>query len=292
MGGMFGESKFEVLQKVPAAVVPSTGLLKFPATLDQVRDEMRRLGLTFPVLFKPDLGERGWRVTIIRNEATAKTYLDTMQSDSIIQELVTLPLEFGVYYRRYPNEADGVVTSVVIKEMLSVEGDGATRLEELILKNDRAKLQWETLQKKYSDRLKEVLSPGEKLELVSIGNHCLGTKFLNGNHLINETLSRAFDAISKQIDGFYFGRFDLRTASLEDLYAGRVKVVELNGCGAEPAHIYQPGYSLWRALCDMAAHWKSLYRVSMENHKKGVPFTKLKDGLHLYRKFKKSMQNP
>jgi hypothetical protein len=110
--------------------------------------------------------------------------------------------------------------------------------------------------------------------------------FINSNHLITEKLSASFDRISKQVNGFYFGRYDLRCASEKDLENGKVKIVELNGCGAEPSHIYHPGASLWRGIRDLITYWKNMYRISRENHKRGVAYISFQDGLAIYRKFK------
>jgi hypothetical protein len=203
-----------------------------------------------------------------------------------VQDYVSLPLEFGVFYVRYPDEPKGRVTSIVGKEMLSVVGDGVQTLRELILAADRAKLQWETLRVTYQSRLEEVVPKGSRIELVSIGNHCLGTTFLNANHLITDRLSDAFDAISQSIEGFYFGRFDLRTASLADLEEGRVMIMELNGCGAEPAHIYQPGFPLVDAVRVLFRHWSDIYRVSSENNRRGTPYISFQEARAVYRNFK------
>ena len=286
-----GESKFEVLNFVPGEVKPKTMLIKFPGTREQVLDAIEKNALAFPVIFKPDLGERGWMVRKINSEQEIDQYLSEIKIDFLIQELVDLPLEFGVFYIRFPSEENGFVNSITAKEFLSIDGDGGKTIQQLILEKDRARLQWETLKEVYTDRLNEVLNTGSKLELVSIGNHCLGTTFLNGNHLITEKLSASFDRISKQIKGFYFGRYDLRCASLHDLENGNVKIVELNGCGAEPAHIYQPGSSLWEAIDVLILHWKNMYRVSTENHERGVPYLSLKEGREIYRKFKTLKKN-
>jgi hypothetical protein len=56
---------------------------------------------------------------------------------------------------------------------------------------------------------------------------------------------------------------------IEDLYEGKVKIMELNGCGAEPAHIYHPGFPLWKAMGILFTHWKNIFRISMQNHKRG-----------------------
>jgi hypothetical protein len=283
---MMGESKFEVLNLVPNEVKPKTVLIKLPSSREAILEAMKKNGLAFPVIFKPDLGERGWMVKRIHKEDEMNQYLSEIKIDFIVQELVDLPLEFGVYYVRFPNEENGFVNSITAKEFLHIEGDGKKTMHQLILEKDRARLQWETLKEVYKDRLEEVLIAGSRLELVSIGNHCLGTTFLNGNHLITEKLSSSFDAISKQVDGFYFGRYDLRCATLQDLENGNVKIVELNGCGAEPAHIYHPGSSLWTAIGVLIMHWKNMHRISVENHKRGAPYLSLKEGRKIYKKFK------
>jgi hypothetical protein len=288
-GGMMGESKYEVLKLVPDSLKPKTILIKLPTTVIQVTEVMREAGLTLPLIFKPDLGERGWMVCRIKNEQDIERYLNGIKIDFIVQELIALPLEFGVFYVRFPSQQQGFVNSITGKEFLSVTGDGTKSLQELILEKDRAKIQWATLRQVYADRLLENIPAGKKIELVSIGNHCLGTTFLNFNYLINDSLNSSFDTISKQIKGFYFGRFDLRCASPQDLENGNVKIMELNGCGAEPAHIYHPGSSVFKAVGVLITHWRNLYRVSKENHERGVPYLSLKEGKQIYKRVKKYM---
>jgi hypothetical protein len=286
MGGMFGESKFDIIEKIPNEVKPKTIRIKLPTTVSSVQEKLKESNLRLPLIFKPDLGERGWMVRKIRNEKEIQQYIDEIRIDFIAQELVELPLEFGVFYVRYPSEPHGKVTSIVGKEMLSVTGDGRKSLKQLVHEKERAKLQADILQNTFRDRWETAIPSGEKIELVSIGNHCLGTMFLNENHLISEKLSASFDSISKKIDGFYFGRFDLRTASPEDLEKGNVKILELNGCGAEPAHIYQPGFPLFKAMKLLIHHWHDIYRIASENHKRGVPYISFREARFLYKNFK------
>lgn len=291
LGGMFGESKYDILRKIPSHVVPTSLLVSLPATKEEVIKKMKEAGLTLPVVFKPDLGERGWMVKHIHSEEEIDSYLQQIRADFIIQKLIDFPLEFGIFYRRYPSENTGKVISIVAKEMLSVTGDGESTLKQLILKQDRAKLQWENLQVKFKKKLDVILPAGEKLELVSIGNHFRGTKFLDGSHLINDKLCAVFDNVSRHIEGFYFGRFDIRTASLDDLYKGNIMVLELNGCGAEPAHIYDPSFTIPKALKVLFKHWSDIYRISRENNLRGVRYLPLKEGIQLYRKFKSIVKN-
>ena len=286
MGGMFGESKFEVLSKVPKKYVPATLLAHSHDSVGDVLIQMQQDQLEFPVICKPDLGERGFMVKRIDDVSALRAYMSSIKHSFLIQALVDLPLEFGVFYRRLPGEPTGRVTSVVMKEMLTVVGNGKSTLQQLVFDNARARLQWEVLKDRYASRWNAVVPAGEVIELVSIGNHCLGTKFLDGGHLINDQLSQTFDAISQQIDGFFFGRFDLRCASLNDLYSGKIKILELNGCGAEPAHIYQPGFSFFKAVAVLLGHWRNIFLISRENARRGVKYIPLKVALMHYRKFK------
>jgi hypothetical protein len=290
MGGMFGESKYEVLQKVPRQYTAAAALIQVPCTKDSVLKIIDEHNFELPIIFKPDLGERGFMVKRITTEQDIDQYLLKMKHNFLVQELIDLPLEFGVFYLRFPHQTKGKVTSVVMKEMLSVIGDGRSTLQQLILNKDRAKLQWEALKRNYRHQLHEIVPANKTIELVSIGNHALGTKFLDGGHLINERLSNTFDQISKQIDGFYFGRFDLKCASVEDLYNGRIKILELNGCGAEPSHIYHPGYSLFKAIKVLLDHWQTIFLIARENAKRGVPYVSYKEARSHYKKFKAATQ--
>jgi hypothetical protein len=291
LGGMFGESKHEVLKLIPDQYKPKTILARASITKEEVMTLMADQGFTLPVIFKPDLGERGFMVRKISSENQAGLYLNSYNKDFLIQEFLDLPVELGVFYTRMPDEPEGYVTSVVIKDMLSVTGDGKSTLKNLILNTPRARLQWEKLKNVHAGQLDRVLPAGEKFVLNTIGNHSLGTTFLNGAHLINQELSKTFDTISKQIEGFYIGRYDLRCASLEDLYAGKIKIMELNGCGAEPAHIYHPGFSLWKAMRVLYTHWKNIFLISMQNHRRGVAFISLREGKLIYKKFKEATRS-
>ena len=288
MGGMFGESKYDVLQKIPTEYIPVTLLVSLPASTSDVLKVMTEKGLKFPVIAKPDIGERGFMVKRIGNETDLAKYIGDQQFNFLIQEYLDLPLEFGIFYTRFPNSKKGHVTSVVIKEMLAVTGDGSSTLRELILNLDRAKLQWESLSNTFRETLDSVVPNGKRIELVSIGNHCLGTKFLDGTHLMNSNLDHTFDLISQQIPEFYFGRFDLRCASVSDLYTGQIKIMELNGCGAEPAHIYHPGYSLRKAFGVLFRHWHNIFVIARQNEQRGVSYTPLREAVAHYKRFKEA----
>jgi hypothetical protein len=293
-GGMMGESKFRILEKIDRQRIPATAYIPYPTDLHTVLQTIIQHRISFPLIVKPDVGERGWLVEKLHTVAQLAVYLKGMRIPFLIQEYVDHPLELGLFYYRFPHQRKGTISSIVIKEFLSVTGDGRSTLRNLILANERARIQYEVLQQKYAATLDTVPAAGETRMLVAIGNHSRGTKFLNGNHLINQELIDVFDEISQSIEGFNFGRFDLRCKSLESLYKGEdIKIMELNGAGAEPAHIYDPAFSVMKAYQVLFHHWSVLYRISRENHRNGIVYMTLKEAANAVsrlREYRKRMK--
>src|SRR5688572_192726 len=124
MGGMFGESKYSILTKIPRQCIPHTILVSLPTKTKTVLEILSQEGLRLPLVFKPDLGERGFMVERITSEKDIDEYLSKIRINFLVQDLVDLPIELGIFYARFPSESHGKVTSVVQKEMLSVTGDG------------------------------------------------------------------------------------------------------------------------------------------------------------------------
>jgi len=287
-GGLLGESKMDILDRIAPDVKPKTRFISASACLDTALDRIDALRLTYPVIAKPNVGERGWQVEKIDNRAGIIDYLQRTRVDFLIQDYVDEPLELGVFYYRMPGAATGVVSSIVQKEFLTIRGNGRNCIDELIHQQERAILQLPVLREKYGHRFHEILASGEIMTLIGIGNHSKGTKFLNANHLITPALTAIFDQISQPIDGFYFGRYDLRCRSIADLHAGRhIYILELNGAGAEPAHIYQPGFSLLEAYRVLFHHWRVLYKISRENHRRGIRYMTLSEAVAAWKRSKK-----
>ena len=102
--------------------------------------------------------------------------------------------------------------------------------------------------------------------------------------IIDKQLGATFDSICEKIEGFYYGRFDLRTSSIENLKEGQdIAILELNGAGAEPAHIYDPGYKYIRAQKDLFWHYRQMFEIAMLNKLEGAAFMTLSE----YRTIKK-----
>lgn len=271
-GGLFGTSKHDILANFDAELIPKTVLIK-PNETYNLPKLLSDAGITYPLIAKPDIGERGKGVSLIKTETDLTDYLKDAQEPIIIQEYIDYPIELGVMYMRHPNDEKGKVTSIVRKDFPHVMGNGKTTLRELIRNDARGKYYYELLSEELKPEMDTILAKGELKRLVFIGNHVRGTTFLNANHLINEKLTMVFDTISRQQPEFYVGRFDLRAKSIEDLENGKnFKLMELNGVNSEPAHIYDPKMPLLTAYRDLFAHWKQVHKICKANHKRGVPY--------------------
>lgn len=285
-GGVFGESKNDILSQIAPRYLPSGTLIQHGEAWESVRQKLTQEGISFPLIVKPDVGGRGFRVHKINDASTLQRYLRDTPQPVIIQEYVAYELEFGVMYARMPGESGGRITSITQKEFLSVTGDGRSTVGELLANHTRARFAMDELRERVKDAWNDVVPVGQRRYIQPIGNHCLGTKFLNANHLINRPLTAVFDQIALPIEGFYYGRFDLKVSTLEDLYQGKnIKILELNGATSEPGHVYDPNYSLWKAYRDIMHNMRIVADISAANIRRGIKPTPLGQLLQTSREF-------
>lgn len=276
-GGMLGESKKEIFEMIPNGYLP-----KFQRFSNQeikaALEYAHQIG--YPLIAKPDIGERGKWVEKITDDQSLMAYMGAIPVDFLLQELVELPIELGVFYVRFPNESKGRVTSLVEKEFLHVIGDGQSTVSQLLAKNPRAQLQFDFDHNRFKEILQQVPESGQNMVVEKIGNHCRGTTFLDRNDQIDSQLHEAIDQLSQQIPEFYFGRFDIRCQSIADLKELKnFKILELNGAGSEPGHIYHPGRSIWKGYGDIVWHLHALATISQQNNSKGVDYWKFAEGM-------------
>lgn len=261
------------------------------ARLESVRAFLADSGLSYPVVLKPDAGQRGSGVAVIRSDDEARDYFSTCPLDVIVQEFAPGP-EFGIFYYRYPDEEHGTIFSITEKKFPVVVGDGERTLQALILaENELLPMARFYLDKVGADAF-DVPAKGEEIQLVEIGNHCRGTIFLDGIRIKTPELEEVFDSISRRYEGFYFGRYDVRTPSVADMMRGKnFKIVELNGATSEATHIYDPMNSVLTAYRTLFEQWRILFGISSQNRANGVkvvPLTELARLVIQYRHASKS----
>lgn len=268
-GGLVGESKSEILRGLARAgdrIAPWS--LIPPNDLAQRRNEVRaflaRERRGYPLVLKPDVGERGKGVRIVPDEAALQKVLEESPAPQIAQVYVP-GVEYGVFYHRHPDARSGEILAITDKRVVRVQGDGHRTLEQLILADDRAVCLSPYFLTTFAQRLDEVPAAGESIALSELGTHCRGALFLDGTHLLTAPLQQAIDEISRHFEGFYFGRYDVRAASPEAFQRGEFTVIELNGLTSEATSIYDPRHSVWFGWRLLCRQWRIAFEIAAAN---------------------------
>jgi len=290
--GFLMESKKEIYDIIPDRYIPKTLFFKEGTEASEIVKDVSGSGISFPCIAKPDIGGKGRGVEKIYTLHDIVSYAGRIKMDFLVQEFISYPEEVGIFYCRLPDEPDGFISGIVAKEFLIVKGDGISTLTQLLEKDPRYHFQLTALQKIYGEGLHEILEKDALKNLVPYGNHARGARFIDVSHWADEAFTKTFDQVCKQIPEFYFGRLDIMYSNLEDLKAGKnFSIIELNGAGSEPTHIYDPGHSLFFAWKEIARHFKLLCTISIKNHKRGFPYLTVKEGMLMFKENKAVVKN-
>jgi hypothetical protein len=289
--GFEGGSKKEMYDQLPGWSYPTTLLVDPASEIEKVKSRMHAAGLNFPVVVKPDSGMWGVLFRIIKNEDELKIYHSKVGEPYILQTFIDSALEFSVFHIRYPGEPKGIITGLIVKDYLHVTGNGTDPLFQLVARHPTAKYRLDEMKKKHERNWQKIIPANENYFLSMAGNHIHGARFINLNHEIDQQLCDVFDRISNEAGQFYFGRYDLKCTSLEDLKAGKnIKILEFNGAGAAITHVLDRNMSYVSALKEIVRHWRHLYRIGKINHKKGVPYWSFMKGYRFMQKAKKNFK--
>ena len=297
-GGIVGESKVRILDLISGGksrkfVAPYVSLQRKPtaqSTYENALEEMADNNVRFPVVAKPDNGCRGMGVQPIYDESYLKPYIEKFPEGEIfiLQELVDYEGEAGVFYVRHPDQEKGEIISLTLKYFPYVTGDGKSTLKELIENDPRAGILSHIYLPRHRHRWDMVLPEGQNFRIAFTGSHSRGTIFKNGNEFITEKMCERFDAITREIPEFYFGRIDVRFKSMEDLETGEnVRILEINGATGEVTHVWDSKNTLMSAYKDLAHQYKLLYQIGAKNKKRGFKPNSLWSLLKEYRAYKK-----
>ncbi|MBY0458560.1 MAG: VTT domain-containing protein [Gemmataceae bacterium] len=268
-GGVVGESKADIMARLDPRFTVRTTLVAPGPVAERVPVALAGVD-GFPVILKPDAGQRGAGVRLARDRADVEKYLLDNPGAVIVQPFHPGPFEVGVFYYRLPGDERGRVFSVTDKVFPEVVGDGESTLAELVRAHPRYRLQEDVFLARHAARAGAVPAAGERLVLATAGNHCQGTLFRDGGHLLTAELERALDAAVQPFDGFFFGRFDVRYADPDEFRAGRgFAVIELNGVASESTNLYDPSWPLWRAYRTLFAQWALAFQIGAMNRARG-----------------------
>jgi membrane protein DedA with SNARE-associated domain len=287
-GGIVGESKMATLKELfltsPEFTAEAELITSRPTETEKLNSLFRppsfchELNGQFaePLIFKPDIGQRGAGIKLIRTREQAEAYLRQTDAPLVAQRYAAGPREAGVFYYRFPHEPRGHIFAITEKIFPVLVGDGNATVAELIWGDRRARFMADKYLRRFSERRNEVLAAGEELKLVEAGNHAQGCIFRDGERLRTPELEARIDDISKKLTGFFIGRYDIRYWKDEDLRAGKnFQIIELNGAASEATSIYDSRNSIFAAYRTLFRQWDLVFAIGAANRKRGYASTKL-----------------
>lgn len=321
-GGVIGEAKSRILDGFAAGGAPVLASRVIPVSPLQEDDphaaaqqrtqqlmellEDPKSGLDgFPVVLKPDAGQRGFGVRIIESQSRALEYFEEATGRIIAQKYDPGPCEFGVFWSRDMSsgldvpmdDRPGFVLSVTRKRFPTVDGDGESTLEQLIWSHRRYRMQGRVFQRRHESRRDLVLRPKDTYQLARAGNHAQGTMFLDGEDLITPELrlwvEQAMQAYRDPDGRIDFGRMDVRSPSEADFKAGRnISIIECNGTLSESTNVYDPNKSLLFMYRTLFRQWSLLYRIGAARRREGVRPVGLIGLLKMWIAFRRARSGP
>ena len=285
-GGVVGESKSEILSQVDDPAVLKYALVAADGEASDRAETAKRIlserGWAYPIILKPDAAQRGAGVKRIDSDKELAEWFTLCEGPAQLQQYHPGPCEAGIFYTRMPDEERGRIFSITDKVFPVLVGDGESNLEELIWRHPRFRFQHDVFHIRWADDLERVLEKGEELRLAEAGNHCQGTLFQDGAHLITPQLEQRVDELAKNLEGFYFGRLDIRYTVEASLKRGEgIALIEINGVTSESTNLYDPTWSLWKAHAVLRDQWATCFAIGNAiRHRDGI---KPKSGWRLFR---------
>ena len=241
--------------------------------------------ISFPVIAKPDRGVVGIGVRKIYSLKELEELLETIPCDYMLQEFCDYPLEYGIFYCRYPNREMGRVISLTEKCIPSVVGDGQKTVRGLIDLNPDIKFNKNNLLA-HAKNLDHIPGKGEDYQILDQASHTYGCVFKDRNDDITDAMDAWMNDMCSEADGFYFGRFDMKIRDRESLRTGEgAKICELNGCWSEPIHIYDDNHTFTYAAKEMFRSYARAYKIAKLNKKRlrmKVPYREIIDAYRSY----------
>ncbi|MEP7080621.1 MAG: hypothetical protein ABI784_07825 [Ginsengibacter sp.] len=271
-GGMEGEPKKEMHDLLPPALCPTYFNVLPHQLFSEIQNNLLLNNIQYPLIVKPEIGGQGILFRKINDEAHLRIYHEKVPVEYFIQSFIPWPVEVSLFYYRHPLERKGHITGFLQKVPLQVVGDGIQTLKELLMANSKSQKKWKELKQRHGENFDKIISRGEVYKVSYAANHNQGAQFIDLKDEINDSLIEMLDEISHGINDFFYGRYDIMCESITSLKEGKnFLILEYNGCGAEPNHFYDTGYTLTGAWKEILKHWKVLFKISKYNHSHGSP---------------------
>ncbi|MBP3302847.1 MAG: alpha/beta fold hydrolase [Opitutales bacterium] len=252
-GGLPSGSKFEHYTKFlsdktnpeVAAVYVKTALVPVNENLDARTEDvlalMRENEIAFPCVMKPEIGDGGVGVCIVRSREHLRNWLEVNPDSAMVQEFVG-GNEYEIIWSRRPGRTDGRIQTVVEKDFVIVKGDGERKLEDLIWAGDKSVSNGKLFSKINFREANRVLEAGEPYALAPIGSRIKGANFVSRPELRAGTLADVIDRLADACGDVHYLVLDVRAESDADLADGKnIRITGVKGAGATAGTIFD-GY--------------------------------------------------
>lgn len=278
-GGFEGEGKKEMYEQLPSGTYPSTIYINPSTAFEGIEKKITDSGFSYPFIVKPDIGMMGFMVRKISTSEQLKKYHETISIEYIVQTLVDYPVEVALFYYRLPHQKKGTISGMLKKEPAYVTGNGTATILQLMECSRNIRFKLEELKTRNAEQLHKILPPGERYNLSLASNRSQGGLVEGTDHEINENLQNLLDKWSLFSGKFYYGRYDIKCASVQSLKEGKdFYILEFNGAGAGIQHVTANNYSLFKAMAVILDHWEMMYRIASYNHKQGIKYWGWREG--------------
>jgi hypothetical protein len=276
-GGLVGEGKLEYFDGMGPLALSATAAYCAVSTHKrytgaELRELMHGAGLAFPVIAKPDLGLCGYGVRLLANREELRDYLLAFPAGEmvVLQQYLPQEGEAGIFYSRDPDADAGRIIGLALRYFPRVTGDGKRSTAELVAADPRAQRLLQSPQHQPGYNPGRVPSAGEVVRLATIGSTRVGGLYRDGRACITPQLTRAMDAIARDMPAFHFGRFDVRFDKLQDLSAGRAfTIMEVNGAGSEAIEAWDPATGAVAGFRMIFKKQRILFAIGNVMRKKG-----------------------
>ena len=286
-GGMDGEGKEEMYKQLPPGTYPKSIVISPGMEFKSVEKQVKDADLNYPFAAKPDVGMSGYLFRKINSPAELFIYHANMPVKYLMQDFIELPVEVSVFYYRMPYEKSGTVSGIAVKKIAEIIGDGKSSVKELIENHPHLRSTVGKMLTRHAEALHIILPEGKNYKLSDATNRSQGGKMIGINFKPTASFTKLFDDLSMYSGQLFYGRYDIKCNSVEELKNGNFSILEFNGSGAEPHHIYGNGNTLFKAYKIIIAHWQILFKISRQNHQKGVPYWSYTRGAKFFKEAKK-----
>ncbi len=279
-GGLTGYSRSHILSQIRGdaakkLVAPWTAI-RAPSDKNQAPEEamncLKKAGLTFPLLARPDASEGPQGVALLRDESDLARYARAFpKGERFIIQQATKPACFArIYYERRPDDDDGRIVSMAFYYYPLVIGDGVKTVQELVIDHPS----WGSEAALYLGQCAEdwnlVVPNGMQYRLTPVGKSLRYMAAQDARDHITPQLRLFWDDIFRSIPEFYAGSIVVGAQTLEGLETGKdITVVGVEGPSGLYPHLNDAHVPLRDALSDLNEAVRTMFDIGVINKKRG-----------------------